>query len=435
MLQTTVFGTATSGAALQFQQGLSNGFTPVNLDDQGASGAGRVGAQGTNTPNLYYITKGDQSVTIPASGGYFIESISGGATIQGSAGGNDNVLVAAVNPRAVYNAVGGANNIIFVSGNNTYNGGTGATAGNNDTVVAGSGFDTIRAGQGKATIFTGTGNASIYLNDTVAATPGVPNQIVWVHDGRSTVWANGVNDGVGSDWGGQTINGNTGTLTVLLGRQTGGDTVGSTVNGGSGLTAVFDGALNTRINGGSGALAYISLGNSNASIVASTGAVFAFGAAGDNITASNLAGDTAPVVFVGGAGTERFDGSQVTTTMQLFGLNASSASVAAGINTTMIAGSGNDTLFSGSGNETLTGGAGNNLFFIQDAVGTTNITITDFAASGGNSLSFGFTSAQVQTALNTSQVVSGNLRLTFGDGTTVTFVGITNVNDISGKIG
>jgi Ca2+-binding RTX toxin-like protein len=391
---------------------------------------------------LYMLTpstvSGGTNAYVIDTAGYIIDSIGGAVTV--GATGNDTILVAAINAATTFNEATGANSdkVIFVDGNNTFNGDTttGGADSVGDTIVAGSGFDTIRTGAGFATVNSGTGDATIYLNDT--AVGGVVSDHVWLDDGHSVVYANGSNDAVIATTAGQTIDGSMNTaatsfLTVVLQPNTDLTTNGNDlVTAGAGGTEVFNENSNNTINGGSGALFVINGSDVSTTVNGGGGATNVFGAAGDTITFGNVSGITTGLTaLIAGSGDETLNGAAATSNLAFYGSADSTGSAL------MVGGAGNDTLQAGVGNETLTGGAGDNLFVFNaaaDAGGT--LTISDFGASANNILAFtGYNPADILNAINSgTEDQSGNFVVTLSDNTQITFTGVTSASQLDGHI-
>ena len=95
----------------------------------------------------------------------------------------------------------------------------------------------------------------------------------------------------------------------------------------------------------------------------------------------------------------------------------------------IVGGTGADTLVAGNGAQTLAGGSGAANLFVIAANGTNsgaNITISDFGSAAGNLVGlFGYGANQVATALGTATNVSTGVQLTLGDGSKLTFTGLT----------
>jgi hypothetical protein len=423
----TVTGTQTTAYAEAFAKFASTATTFTSLDTQPAVRENFAPALDTTT--LYTFDQIGGTGT--AVGGYLLDYANGASTISGS-GVGDTVLFAGVNQLSTYIDNGGSDQIIFVSGDNTYDG-AGATDGSTDTIVAGSGDDTINTGTNDAIVDSGTGRADITLNDT--ATTGTYNDLVYLDDGQSTVYSDGTYDGVIANAAGQTLVGGTvaGALNVyvlntaeLAASAAGNDLVVA----GAATTAVLDDTSNNTIFGGSGVLyAAVGAGVASASIVGGTAGNYMYGADGSSITFYASTSDTAPNVLVGNVGSETLNAAASDGNVLFFAGQAADSvgSVgAATYNESLVGGSGNDSFVSGSGFETMVGGAGNNVFDIaaQDSsVGGANITIADFGASSGNLYEFsGFSGNPVVSETDGSNGVT----LTLTDNTTVVFLGETS---------
>jgi hypothetical protein len=351
-----------------------------------------------------------------------LDTISGAANINLDSAGGDTVLVAAINAEATVTGAGGDNQIIFVTGNNVFDG-TADTGG--DTVVAGSGFDTIYTSEiGATTVNSGTGDATIYLQDT---TTGGFNDFVWLDDGVSTVYANGVGDAVVSTVSDQTIYGDSvsgagSDLGVVLAATSSADVVNAL---GSDTTAVFDAGSASTVTGGAGVLYFLGEGAITATVDGGTGSAFIYGS-GDSITLGATSDPTGTTYLVS-SGNETLDGASSSGT--LFGFLADGDSVT-GPN-------GKSFLTAGGGSETLVGGTGTNFFQIGESGSAgASLTISDFSTDGNSTLILdgGFTSADVATIENSTNDVGGNLVVTISDSTTLTFTGITSGSQLSGHI-
>jgi len=434
----TVYGTNTLRYANQFVQNVNallqnENVTIVNaiqLDHQNVPGE-RLPGNSTPVYELVPSTVqgGPQEFFVPGSG-YVLDSIGGASTVIGFASGGDTILVAAINARATINTFGSNNQVIFVDGNNTFNG---SDTGGNETVVAGTGFDTINTGTGLTTVNSGTGDATIYLNDTAS---GAYNDKVWLDDGNSLVIANGTGDVVVATTEGQTVVGGPGetsasVLTVALLPNSDGTANGNDlINAGAGYTNVVDESSNNTVNGGSGGLTFISGDSITASINTGNGYSVIFGNSGASLTLATQAGDTGGSTFIAGAGNESLLGGGATASILAFGGQDTAG------NDSIVTGTGNDTLVAGMGNETLDGGTGNNTFLIDATSSGGNVVLGDFGANlAGDSIAFsGFNAQDVQAALDAGQEVNGNFIITLSDSTTVTFVGVSSESQLNGHI-
>jgi Ca2+-binding RTX toxin-like protein len=358
--------------------------------------------------------------------GYIVDSIGGALTL--STGAGDSVLVAAINSATTVLANGGGNQVIFVTGDNTYT--AGATDSGNDTIVAGSGQDTITtAVSGATTVNSGTGYATINLKDT--GTGGF-NDHVWLDDGHATVNADGTGDAVIATIAGQTVNGGTsasGVLGVALLPNSDGSANGNDViNAGAGTTTVYDYSSNNSVVAGSGVLYFVAGANVSATVDGGAGNVFGFAGSGDSI---NIGGSGNGVVyFAAGTGNETLDGASSSNTQFLFGGTA-----AAGQSQELIGGNGKDVLTAGSGTETLTGGTGANTYQLVDGT-TTNgsITISDFTTGSNQHLVLdGFSANDVQTLLTGGTESGGNYTVDLSNGLKITFDNAT-ASSLTGHI-
>jgi len=455
----TVTGTATLGYAQVLSNVLdtalsNNLYTLTVLPPVSAGGTASVSPlrPGSNLLSLYEASGGNQTVSIPGSAGYFLDTVSGALTVEGSAGGHDTVLgPTAVNSSLTYIAEAGGNTIDFVSGNNTYDGSKNTVGG--DTVVAGTGYDTITTGVGATTVFSGTGSSSIYLNDTAAGAQGsvwTYNDKVWLLDGTDTVWANGNGDFVGMNTGsGETVYGGSNAsqyLGVLLSpadAQHSDPTAAGhdSVVAGAGHTAVFLGSSDNTIIGGSGTLIVVATGAvSSDTIQSGTGPNYVFGTAGATLTLTSATGANGPTTFVAGGGAETFDASGSHGIVLMNGGNSATDT---SISDTLIGGSGKNIFTTGSGNETLIGGSGDNVYQIAQASSAGTILLQNFGMEGQAGVLFaGYDQSAINSAVNNGSAgtitVGGqsysDYTITLNDGTSVTFVGINSAAELNSHI-
>jgi hypothetical protein len=381
-----------------------------------------------------------------ATSGFALDTISGAISLGLDSVGSDTVLVAAINAEALITAgLGGDNEIVFVTGQNVYDG---TLDGGGDTVVAGSGQDTIYTSlAGSTSVFSGTGSAKIVLQDTTysAASPSI-NDLVYLQDGINTVYASGTFDAVISTTESQTIYGYTSdsgtilansTLVAVLQPNSDGSPSGDdlVVGAGSSTVYAYDFGSGNTVEGGAGKLVFVGGANVTASVESGTGTAYLFGASGDSITMSSATGDTGTGIFVAADGNESLNGAGFTNLLYLFG--GSDSAGGSTVNDTLIGGSGASLLTAGEGNETLQGGTGTNYFQIGEGTSTgANILLTDFTANGVASTLIldGFTQADVQSIYNDTVTSGGNLVVTIGSSTTITFTGITSGSQLQGHI-
>jgi Ca2+-binding RTX toxin-like protein len=403
---------------------LGGGGSVTNVNEGGSGTAFFPGSPAPSTPiyNLIPSTVAgltSQDFTITTAG-YVVDTVGASVVINVDSAGGDSIIVTANNPSTTVNAAGTDNLVIFVDGNNLYNG-AGSTGG--DTVVGGSGNDTITTGAGNTTVNAGTGYDLITLNDTGALASGTFfNDGVYLDNGHATVIADGVSDYVVATAAGQTIEGGAAQTSgsnltaVLLAGST-----GDLLTGGAGYMTVIDQAGGNTIAGGAGGLTFIGDANVSDTIFAGATTALVFGNTGDDLTITG-SGD---ILFSASSGNETLDGSAATGNLALYG--ASQSAGAGSAVDSLVGGAGNDTLVAGAGTESLTGGAGSNTFLI-DAYGSqnANITITDFM--GNDSVAFGhFTAADVAAAIAAGTQEGANFVITFAtSNTTVTFDNATS---------
>jgi len=375
------------------------------------------------------VEVGSQTYDI-LTAGYVIDTIGGSTIINVDSLGGDSILVAAITPEATVNSAGTDNLIVFIDGDNTYNG----DSSSGDTVIGGSGNDTINTGAGNTLVRTGQGYDSVTLNDTGT---GAYNDTVYIDSGTNLIIADGTGDYVVATTEGQTIEGGAGetsgsNLTVLLLPNSDSSADGNDlVTGGAGYLTVGDYSDNNTINGGSGGLTFIGADSVVATINAGTSEALIYGNAFDNLTVGNVVGDSGGATFFAGAGNETLNGATATGNLTLYG--ASQADT--GASDSLVGGSGNNTLVAGAGSETLTGGSGDNTFLI-DSVAANNsaLTINDFTAN--DTLALNYTQSEITQALDGGTEVNGNFVVTFdttSGSTTVTFTN-TTVTALDGHI-
>jgi Ca2+-binding RTX toxin-like protein len=424
----TVTGENTTAFAQQFADNVNaliapGGEQPTTLLPSGTPGAVPGGA----LPPVYVLDpNGVTNATFSVlTAGYVIDTIGGGSTVDLS--GSDTVLVEGTNTAADIVGSGGNNEVVFVNGNNTYDG-SGDSVGN-DTVVAGSGFDTITTGTGSTTVYSGTGQSVFTLNDTAV---GGVNDIAYLNDGQSTVYANGVSDQVWATVGHETIiDGSTiagSTLGVVLG-SFGSDGANLVSVTGGATTTVFNNTGNDTIDAGSGTLNVYDAGGTVTYVNTGSGNTIVFGAANTVVVlGSQGAGGTA--TYIASGGNETLSGGLATANLTLFGATV------AGSSNDMSGGSGNDTLIAGAGADTLNGGTGANEFLLDSTqTDGAKITIGDFWASSSDTLALkGFTAADVNNILNHGTEQNGAYVVTLSNGGTLTFEGVTSGSQLSGHI-
>ncbi len=414
---------------------LGSGGNTDPLLPNGTNGSFFQGDQQPPSEPIYQLKSSGQGPQVYniATAGYVIDTISGPTTVNVDSTGGDSVLVAAITPEAIVNSAGTDNLIVFIDGDNTYNGGTSS----GDTVIGGTGQDTINTGVGDTQVRSGTGYDSITLNDTGS---GAYNDQVFLDTGNNLVIADGTGDYVLATTAGQTITGGAGetsasNLTVVLLPNSDSTPNGNDlVTGGAGYLTVGVYSNDDTINGGTGGLTFIGAASVIATINAGTQEALIYGNASDNLTLGNVSGDTGGASFFAGVGNETLNGAAAVGNLTLYGA-AQADSV--GASDSLVGGSGNDTLVAGAGLETLVGGAGDNTFLI-DSVGANDATLTISDFTSNDTLALNFTQTEIANALaGGHEDGSGNYIVTFdttNGSTAVTFTGLGDGSALNGHI-
>jgi Ca2+-binding RTX toxin-like protein len=124
------------------------------------------------------------------------------------------------------------------------------------------------------------------------------------------------------------------------------------------------------------------------------------------------------VTILGGSGARRFIGGSGSSTASLKG------------------GTGNDTFVGGSGHDTMQAGSGSNLFEFFSATQSAygggaggSHVIQGYTSTSGSLYVEGYSLAQLQT-MGAIKVVGGNTVITLADKTSITLVGVKDLNAI-----
>ncbi|WP_299705091.1 calcium-binding protein [uncultured Tateyamaria sp.] len=270
----------------------------------------------------------------------------------------------------------GGNDLVDAGlGDDTLSGGAG-----NDTVIGGGGDDSVNGGIGADSLDGGTGNDTLLgLNGFDVINGGFGDDSLNAGFGNDTLDGGAGNDTLNGGLGFDSLNGGDGNDTVLglNGRDVldGGDGDDS-LNGGNGNDTLFGGTGNDTLNGG---LAFDELN----------------GGEGDDL----LRGLNGFDVLNGDAGNDNLEGN-----------------------------AGNDTLDGGLGDDLMRGGQGADVFVFTDG----NDVIRDYSLIVDR-LQIEADLLDEETPVgsdlaNYASVVEGNLVLDFGEGNTLTFNNVTNVN-------
>ena len=301
------------------------------------------------------------------------------------------------------------------SGIVSYNAGGGS-----GTVVGGDGKKVITTGPGtNFAVYTGTGNDTINLSSSPAAgqdtvSAGTGQNLVNLGSAPTQVQSTGA-DTINVSLGSTTVQAiGSAAAVVLQGNGSGARTFinggnGATVSGGTGSATVFGAAGGGNYQGGSGGNNLL-LGGSGQAYLTGSGS-------GDVLIATSTSNLQ---VLLAGAGNETLLGS-LSTMNNIFAVGSGSALI--------VAGSGNDTIVGGLGSATVTGGAGADAFTFN-ALGNHggSMTITDFTPGIDHVKLLNYADAPASLAANAQLVAPAATRVTLSDGSSITFLGLSSVN-------
>jgi hypothetical protein len=363
------------------------------------SGGGSAPAAVSGAMNAYVVTAATPGSTMALPDGFRAGYLlSGAATLQDSIGGAALIgtaagatLVGADNDSLFGGNAGGK--LVATTGAETLIGGTGANLfqlGSGNAAVTSQGSDTIIGSGGSATI-NATG-AALYFGNS----------------GSAMFTAGGGADTLVGGTGGASVTGGAAGLLYF-------GTGPSTYVPGAAVDTVlgFTGSL-TATGGANGTLFFTGTAGGNV-VSTGTGAstIVGFGA-GDVLTAT---GAGANVIAASGPA-ETISGALATGANTFF---------AFGANDVVTGGAGMTAIESGLGNHTLVAGSGATLFEILAGTLNRTITIGNFAASQDFVQLQGYAPGTGAAALQSAVVSGGNEMLILGDGTKITFAGVTNL--------
>ena len=314
--------------------------------------------------------------------------IARGTVIENLNSGSGNDTITGNSAANIINAGGGNDEVSGGFGNDIISGGIGNDSllgqADNDTIFGGSGLDTIEGGAGSDSL-GGGGNADVIRG-------GLGHDTLGGGDGADNLSGNAGHDLVVGGTGNDTVGGGIGRDTVIGG-------VGEdTINGNSGFDQLWGGTQNDLMNGGAG----------NDTLGAGDGNDTASGGGGDDVLGGGDGADS----LMGGAD-----------------------------NDTIWGGIGNDTLIGGTGNDLMGGGTGADRFVFFTNFGDDDIV--GFSLAQGDELRIddalwtgthgNLSDAQV-IAQFSSFDASGNVVLSFPDGSSITLNGVTTTAGLSGAL-
>ncbi|APH59066.1 calcium-binding protein [Granulibacter bethesdensis] len=279
--------------------------------------------------------------------------------------------------------------------------------GNNSSMqVASLGTDTFVGGSGVATVATYGNGSEIWGGQSGSSLSFTSHS-----DGIDTYMGGAGSDTVFAESSGGFYQGGSGTLTFVN------DTGSPTLFGGSGSETLFSGSGNGLYIQGSGAFSLTNGGGTQHVFGGSVGGVY-YGGTGGEI---DVVGSSASNTFFAGNGNVTLS-SAFSSGDNLFIGGTGRQSI--------FGGSGDDTFFGGAGTATIFGGGGEDVFAVVNGQAGGNLSIYGFEASSDLAiLGYGQTAQDVLNAAQ-STVVGGasSLQITLSDSTTITLVGVNQLN-------
>jgi hypothetical protein len=382
------------------------GIVDTGANDRIWAGDGNVSILGAASDTLNGGTGGSQFLDAHLGNQLVVSGRIGNETIWGGAGDG----VAAVTGANVTiaghddNVIGGLIGIHFLpsdefidgtGGNETILGGLANTriwGGPRDIIEAGFEGNTTIGGVPTDTILGGPGIAAVFIDGSLGG-----QSIGGGNAGNETIWGGP----------GDTINGGTGANVTIGGAA--GDTI-------IGSGSVFGGNLsNAFIDGSRGNQSIIGGNNGNETIWGGAGDAIQ-GGSGGNETIAGVSGET----ITGGMANTFVDGT------------SGNESIIAGGGNSTIWGGAHDTIqgASGSGSALIGFAGGNETFWDDGATSGRHDSISTFNQPGGDRVSLNSATDTPGGVAGTAVTDgSGNTTVTFSDGSALTFIGISGVNN------
>ena len=300
-------------------------------------------------------------------------------------------------------------------GNDTVTGNTADnvinTNGGHDSVDADDGADVVWLGRGNDTVYGGTGN------DLLGGLDG--EDIMYGDEGNDTLygggWADFMEGGIGNDF----LRGDNGNDTLWGGD--GNDVLGGrlhedVLDGGAGDDGLWGGGWNDTLIGGDG---NDTLGGGDDDDVLMGGAGF-----------DDLRGGGGKDTLDGGDWSDVLDGS--FNDDSVMGGNGNDTVYGGVGNDYVDGGAHNDIIWGGWGDDTIVGGSGADTFLFGSAFGTDEITDFNMAEGDVIRLKAGLWTGDHGTLTEAGMIAefssfdaAGNLVLDFGNGNSLTLVGVT----------
>src|SRR5438477_5031179 len=259
---------------------------------------------------------------------------------------------------------------------------------------------------------TGTGNYPTppgYQGVLIETPPGkgFPPTLTMLHGNYGLV------DGAGND-----------RIFLGDGSESIGGALGDTLAGGTGLNQFLDGHLgNQSILGGSGGNETIWGGPGDTIRGGSGGNETIGGAPGDTIQGGSGGNET-----IAGVSGETITGGAANT---FFDATSGNESIVAGSGNSTIWGGAHDTIqgASGGGSALMGFAGGNETLWDNGSTTTGHDSVSTFSQAGGDRVSLNSATDTIATVVGTASTSGGNTTVTLHDGSTITFIGISGVNN------
>jgi Ca2+-binding RTX toxin-like protein len=247
------------------------------------------------------------------------------------------------------------------------------------------------------------------LHGNYGLVDGAGNDRIFLGDGSESI-GGALGDTLASGTGlNQFLDGHLGNQSIL------GGTAGTeTIWGGPGDT----------IRGGSGGNEFIAGDRGNQSIVGGSGGnETIWGGAGDTIQGGSGGNET-----IAGVSGETITGGAANT---LFDVTAGNESIVAGSGNSTIWGGAHDTVrgASGSGSALIGFAGGNETLWDNGSTATGHDSVSTFSQAGGDRVSLNAATDTIANVVGTASTSGGNTTVTLHDGSTITFIGISSINN------
>lgn len=362
---------------------ITNQVSEGNLTPFAYDGIGPLDAP---TTPAYMIVTGPGAASLPANVLDVVDVAKGPVLLQG---GTASVQSVVSESPITYFANSGVGTVVASGGDSTLitqltGGGDHLflTDGNNNRILAFSGNDSIYAGPGRNSILLGSGN------DLVGVT------------GQDSIIAGSGNDTVDVMSGSAAVQGGTGTLLFA---------------NGDGSSTVFGGMGSDTITGGNGGGVYHGGSAGNNLLIGGLAATTLFGGgAGDTLIAEGGANDK----LIAGPGNETLIGAGYGSDTFVGGSGADS----------MMGGFGRNTFVLGAGGGTITGGFSGNIYQFIDDKTHGNFVVTDFTQGTDKIKLSGEGHNAIDKALRSQTLSGGNVTISLGDHTKITFLDVSKLD-------